>query len=337
MRIILTEKGKEEAFQFNDLNQMSKVKQMDKGICQEREQNSIFIKKELNKIKVSNKAKKINHNFKSEIYFEEEEIKPTYKQEIKIQPKKIILPKFLIEQYNNSTVINAYPSRRSNENDSNKSFNIIDTLSPSRLELDNTAKQHFPKVKSTITLKQIIKPGTLNTLYKECEERDLYFKIIDLKKNKNQVRDDMSKISPKNRINKILNRHIPIDQQDIIKYINSKTFLSEPYIKKISEASNEKQKLLNKICQKTMKKQEEDNLKKDTFQERIIKKRIKMKEESVALMNKLDMLSRQESILFEDYNFSNRRPLELLIDKTNKYRQIWKRKHVDRFNKSSKK
>ena len=49
----------------------------------------------LKKLKELNKGKKYIRPIKSELYFEEDEIKPTYRQEIKLQPKKLAPPLFL--------------------------------------------------------------------------------------------------------------------------------------------------------------------------------------------------------------------------------------------------
>ena len=118
-------------------------------------------------------------------------------KEIKIQPKKIILPKHLVEQYNHSNVFDQ--SRRDSQllDNNNEQYNksIIETFSPTKFELDNSVRFNLPKVKSTGTLKQIINKDALGSLYQQSTERDFYFKVTDLKKNKNQVREDMSKVS----------------------------------------------------------------------------------------------------------------------------------------------
>ncbi len=217
----------------------------------------------------------------------------------------------------------------------NEQYNksIIETFSPTKFELDNSVRFNLPKVKSTVTLKQIINKDALGNLYHQSTDRDYYFKVTDLKKNENQIRDDMSKVTAKKRINKLLERHIPIDQIDIIKYINKKSEISESFINKISQASNEKQKIYNKICQKTLKKHEDEIVQGELFKETLNKIKIKMKEESIKLMNHLDVVSLKEEVVFDDYKFhSNKRPMEVLIDRTNKYKQIWKRMHLDRFN-----
>lgn len=319
MRIILTNKGVEVVKDLKDLRSASVAKERMKLENNEVQQNRQFVRGELRKLKEISKGKKVIRPIKSELYFEEDEIKPTYRQEIKLQPKKLILPKSLIEQYNNSNSLSnsiVKPDKIVNPKELNHQMSMTG-LGPDVHYSTNQIggsdsfrmKKSFPKIKTTVTLKQIIKPNALNSLFDETEKRDKYFKINNLKVNKNMYREPIIVTSSKVRIKQLLERHIPIDQQDMIRYLNSCSKISENFINKISGAPNDKQRLYNKICQRTLSRIKDEEQMKHRLRETIGRNNIKLKESVIKSIGELDKISKQESVLIEEFDFANRKDL----------------------------
>ena len=102
-------------------------------------------------------------------------------------------------------------------------------------------------------------------------------------------------------------------------------------MKKLSNSSNDKQKVYNKMCQKTIEKEKLNINTKKNIRSKIIGYKSKINNEFLKLADETSKNIKQQSSILSCYNLKKIKPINLLIDKTNKIKEYWKRYNVDRF------
>lgn len=113
-------------FVANELTNLNQIYPINKSSIYIKNRNSLFNVKNIGHKQDKIKPEKYNSSLiKSNIYLEEDEIKPSFKQDLKINTKKVYLPKVILEQFNstnNSLDNNAYNFEENLKDSSNTKF-----------------------------------------------------------------------------------------------------------------------------------------------------------------------------------------------------------------------
>lgn len=355
MKIIITKTGQKEITELNKIQKEALENKKEKKEKEEIYEKVSQIRRELKKVKSKNlKTKKNNQNHM--VFFEEEDVNPSYITEFRLINKmKTVIPKYISELYNNSAnsissnntyakYINDYISINIKNQDLSNNKSEININKPKSINFNkqptsnkinspnnnNSILTNLPNIKPTVSISQILNKKTKSNLKETSKKKDFFKKISHLKRTNNQQRGDFFSKS-KERIDFLLSRKIPFEQKDIIKYLQGKASLSEEFIDKISRGDNEKMSVFNKIAQKTMINNEKYMKNKESLMEIMRNNKKKVSDETLKVMNRIDEISKIGEIKFNEFSFDYKKPMDVIIDKTLKYRRIWEKDGLDRF------
>lgn len=223
-----------------------------------------------------NKKEPYLNTVKSKIFptLEDEKI-----SEVIIKQKKIPIPKIIYEKYN-----------------SQKDF-IEDSIIMPSLPLSLTRNEKFYNKDGTkkkyLSIKEILKDETLYSL-KEKKEKEKRIKELNTKITHESFRTNYGEKDMIKELYNKLNTELDVNKINLIKYLHEKDTLSEAFIKKFSDFSEEKLNKLNKICQIISFRREVERLNED-----IIKDKVKSNDNRIKLEYKESI--DQAKYLIEEY------------------------------------
>lgn len=185
-------------------------------------------------------------------------------------------------------------------------------------------------MKPTFSISQIQNKQAKSNLKKTSKKKDFFKKIGHLKRTNNQQRGNFLS-NLKERINLLFNRKIPSEQKEIKKYLQRKSSLSEEFADKISRGNNEKMIVFNKIAQKTMINNEKYTKNQERLMETIRNNKKVRSDETLKVMNRIGEISKIGEIKSNEFSFNFKRLMDVIIDKTVKYKKIWEKDVLDMF------
>jgi len=261
MRIVVTEKGEDE---------LVKALQTDYFFSNSRNDNSGRIDmKTLNT--TSKKGVNLNLNKKKISFAPKQSL-----HEIAIKQKRLNLPKNFADKYlkNNMKVGTYLPSLPNQIIDKTKSF----------LNLDTTSDQPS---KETYTLRDIITDETLQSINSSIRQNELQKEkqtVIDETKFRStyQIKSKLDLVQEK------LDKEITSEKIYMIKYLNSKSNLSEFFIEKLNKLNEEELQKVNRISQKVIRNEDTEKIYHHVLKEKLKLKKQKEIVEAQKTMTELD-------------------------------------------------
>jgi len=241
---------------------------------------------------------------------------------ISIKQKKLYLPKNLQEKYNadhnygymlpDLNLNNVGNNQKNmisylNEDDNNIQINNIENnefsnnnFSPN-MKYKSTKSENQYKIRESFKIKEILNKKSFDDLTKKLTIEDSVknrLKRVD----ENNFRSDYLDFSRLEKFENILNLKIKANKVALIKYINEKENISDLFLKKVIESSEEKRTRANKICQIIFNKQE-----KEKSANKILIDKIQEKKEQEISLYKINLEKMKNNLkdsfhILKDYN-----------------------------------
>lgn len=223
--------------------------------------------------------------------------------------------------------------------DKSKGINIFSPRNKLSKEIyEQYNLNQIPKFKPTVELKRLISKKAFEKLEKKLDEKQYFHKVENLRRYKNQFREPIITIVEKKVVKQMLKKRIPIDYHDTIKYLKYKDTFSEYFIYKMTNVDQIKEKHYNKICQRVLISMRNEENQKEKIKQKVINNNNSIKEVLLKSIGKMDEISRHEEAIFQEYGHLGNKPkvMEMIIDRTDKIKDHWRKINVDRFFKPSK-
>lgn len=276
MRIVITQNGED----FR--NQLQESLKFNKAKSRSNSRSISNKKRKKNKAKLYNKLEMSQRSQESiSEFIHEQENMPNKAKELQVSAKKIIIPKTIIEKYNADKAIkdniSILPSIKLPELNKDSSYNS----SPKLKGISNGYLSESYKLKELIPHK-IIQNMKKDILIREKNKNLMYVMHSgDFRtKNKNEQNN--------NKIEEGLNRELNVDRGNLIAYINTKTNISDLFIRNMANYDENRLKNLNKACQKILNNQQQELIFKEYVKEYLKKEKIKEAEEYKDRLNILE-------------------------------------------------
>jgi hypothetical protein len=360
MRILITKKGEELTKELNsELMETMEFKKFEMTAKQAHKRMRSSLSRISSKSKsgrsTPNKSFKQNKSrsfVKSQKEREKERDAEEYRSEgmekdlqdskkILIKQKKIHIPKNVTEKYNeeerqglilpdltiNLTINNEKNTNKLGKNNYESFFNRKNkTYNDTNMQMQYVSDV---KPRNKYLLKEIIQPQTYtnlkNKLQKEQIIQDKCSKIDESK-----FRSTYGELNKVQQLDKLLDNPINSNKISLMKYINQKKDLSNTFIKKIVECSEEKRSKANKICQIIYHNKDKWNIVNERIKEKIEDKKNKDDSKYKNELKQMGETLKDFSSIISEYKFSD--------NKRERYREMhkqiekkyWKKFNIDR-------
>jgi hypothetical protein len=350
MRILITKKGEELTKELN--SELIETMELKKYEMTSREAH-MRMRSSLSRISSKSKSGKSSPNKsykknKSKSFIknqrEQEEYRPEGIQKnledskkILIKQKKIHIPKSITEKYNEDErqglilpdlTINLTINPEKNINKKGKN-NYESFFNRKNKTYNDTNMLSEITPRNKYLLKEIVQPET----YSNLKNKLIKEQIIENKCSKideSKFRSTYGELSKVQQLDKLLENPINSNKISLMKYINQKKVLSNTFIKKIVECSEDKKSKANKICQIIYHDKDKWNMVNERIKEKIEDKKNKDDSKYKYDLKQMGETLKDFSSIISLYNFSDNkreryREMHKQID-----RKYWKKFNIDR-------
>lgn len=310
MRILVTPHGTTQIgllqAEYEMVREAKERERLRQIIEKEEKQREIKLKKQKEKSSV----KKFVHEVTSD-----RNITTSVIEEVSVKQKKVPIPKFLQEKYNQQKEMLQEES-------------IIMPTIPSTLSNAQKSMGKNGSKKKFLNVKDILKPETLSSLKKD-KATAKRIKEINSFIDTNSFRTNYAEKDVMAELEEKLDVDIDLNMINLIKYLHEKKQVSENFIKQFESFSEEKLNKLNKICQIMSFKNEMEKLDQD-----LIKEKMRINENKLKVLYKETMDNAQLDIKFckkilSNYNQSVNKNA-IYGDLFRETKKIWDKGNVQR-------
>lgn len=262
-------------------------------------------------------------------------------KKISIKQKKIYIPKNLTEKYNEDErqglilpdlTINLTINQEKNVNKLGKNnyesfFNRKNKTYNSTLQNNNNNNSETPRNK--YLLREIVQPQTYTNLKNKLQKEQI---ITDKcsKIDESKFRSTYGELNKVQQLDKLLENPINSNKISLMRYINQKKDLSNTFIKKIAECSEDKRSKANKICQIIYHNKDKENMMNERIKEKIEDRKNKDDSKYKYDLKQMGETLKDFSSIISEYKFNDNKRERY----RNQHKEIdskyWKRFNLDR-------